>query len=113
MATGAACVHGPGEPPGGHVGVAEGVPVGVGDAQPPPAGRKSYSVGFWVVLAVTTTCAPPGRPVYERWLAEVPGIGLGIPVIIGLDGSTTGSLGLKSQSFPWPPKGMGTMSPQP
>jgi len=30
MATGAACVHGPGEPPGGQVGVAEGVPVAVG-----------------------------------------------------------------------------------
>jgi hypothetical protein len=36
MVTGAACVHGPGLPPGGHVGVAEGVPdaVGVGDGVP-------------------------------------------------------------------------------
>ena len=34
-------------------------------------------------------------------------MGLGIPSIIGLDVSTTGSLELKSAPFPWPPNGMG------
>jgi hypothetical protein len=34
-------------------------------------------------------------------------MGFGTPVIIGLDGSTMLSLGLKSAPFPWPPKGIG------
>ena len=37
-------------------------------------------------------------------------MGLGMSIIIGLAGSTTLSLGLKSQPVPWPPKGMGMES---
>ena len=91
-------------------GVTVGVAVGVGVAPQVPPNCRSYSAGSPVVLVLTTMCAGPGSPVKERWLAEFPGIGFGMPIIIGLAGSTTGSLSPKSQPVPWPPKGMGILS---
>jgi hypothetical protein len=49
--------------------------------------------------------------VYETWLAKLPSIGFGMLIIIGLAGSTTLSLSLKSAPLPWPPKGIGKLSP--
>ena len=95
------------------VGVTLGVTVGVGVGVPPhlPPNCRSYSTGLLLAGLTTTVCAGPGRPVNERWLAELPSMGLGISIIIGLAGSTTLSLGLKSKPVPWPPNGMGMESP--